>query len=353
MPERTVPNPIAFRAVMIALGAVQTVDGLWALFAPRSFYDDFPLGRGGWVSALPSYSEHLVTDIGALFLGTGVLLLLAAAWLERRVVIAALVTYLLFSVPHTVWHLTELGPYDGADLVGNVVTLAATVIAPLALLAALARSAPRARAAAPPADGNARLPGVQRPGLNPVLRYAYRSTRKQFGHVVDPVKVTAHHPTLLFGWGMFELATERSHRMPERLKELAVLKTAQLTGCEWCLDFGSAVVRAKGITDEELRALLDYRNSDLFSEEDKLVLDYADAMTRTPVEVPDELFARLRERFDEAQLVELTSIIALENYRGRFNWAMGIAGEGFSEGAYCVRPQQGAEEGHVQTPVGG
>jgi AhpD family alkylhydroperoxidase len=340
MPERTVPNPIAFRAVMIALGAVQTFDGVWALVAPRSFYDDFPLGLGGWVSALPAYNEHLMTDVGALFLGTGVLLLLAAVWLERRVVIAALVTYLLFSVPHAIWHFTELGPYDGVDLVGNVVTQALTVVLPLGLLALLARPAPapRARAAAP-ANGNGRIAGVERPGLNPLLRFAYRSTRRQFGHVVDPVKVTAHHPPLLAGWGMLELAAERSHRMPERLKELAVMKTAQLSGCEWCLDFGSAEVRAKGITDDELRALVDYRGSDLLSDDDKLVLDYAVGMTRTPVEVPDELFARLRERFDEAQLVELTSVIALENYRSRFNWAFGIGGEGFSEGAYCVRPQ--------------
>ena len=58
------------------------------------------------------------------------------------------------------------------------------------------------------------------------------------------------------------------------------------------------------------------------------------------MEVSDELFERLRARFDEAQLVELTSVIALENYRARFNWALGIQEEGYSEGAYCVAPQR-------------
>jgi hypothetical protein len=62
-------------------------------------------------------------------------------------------------------------------------------------------------------------------------------------------------------------------------------------------------------------------------------------MSRTPVDVPDELFERMRARFDEEQLVELTSVIALENYRARFNWALAIEGEGFTEGAYCVPPQ--------------
>ncbi len=68
------------------------------------------------------------------------------------------------------------------------------------------------------------------------------------------------------------------------------------------------------------------------------MLEYADAMTRTPVEVPDALFARLRERFGEAQLVELTSAIAWENYRARFDHAFGIEGENFSEGAVCAMP---------------
>ena len=68
------------------------------------------------------------------------------------------------------------------------------------------------------------------------------------------------------------------------------------------------------------------------------MLQYADAMTRTPVEVPDSLFARLRERFSEAQLVELTSAIAWENYRARFDHAFRIEGENFTEGAVCAMP---------------
>jgi alkylhydroperoxidase family enzyme len=61
-------------------------------------------------------------------------------------------------------------------------------------------------------------------------------------------------------------------------------------------------------------------------------------MTGTPVEVRDALFARLRERFTEAELVELTSAIAWENYRARFDHAFGIEGENFSEGAVCAMP---------------
>lgn len=64
-------------------------------------------------------------------------------------------------------------------------------------------------------------------------------------------------------------------------------------------------------------------------------------MTRTPVEVSDSLFARMRGMFTEAQLVELTATIAWENYRARFDHAFGVEAEGFSEGAYCALPAGG------------
>ena len=76
------------------------------------------------------------------------------------------------------------------------------------------------------------------------------------------------------------------------------------------------------------------------------MLDYAAGMSRTPVTVSDELFARLRSHFDEGQLVELTHLIALENLRGRFNLALGIGAAGFSEGMVCARPEP-AEAGGV------
>ncbi|HEY5115472.1 MAG TPA: hypothetical protein VIJ00_08115 [Nakamurella sp.] len=120
-----------------------------------------------------------------------------------------------------------------------------------------------------------------------------------------------------------------------RIREL---RAATLTSCEYCIDLGSQVARRWGLTDAQLLALPAYRSSDLFTAADKVVLDYATAMSRTPVEVTDELFAALREHFDQIQLVELTHVIALENLRGRFNLALGIGAAGFSAGAVCAVP---------------
>ncbi|MFZ0808537.1 MAG: hypothetical protein WAN03_20255 [Candidatus Sulfotelmatobacter sp.] len=100
--------------------------------------------------------------------------------------------------------------------------------------------------------------------------------------------------------------------------------------------------RKAGITAEQIANLSNYRSDVNFSDLERLVLEYADTITDTPVEVSEALFARLREKFNEAQLVELTSAIAWENYRARFDHAFGIEGENFSEGAVCAMPARSA-----------
>ena len=92
------------------------------------------------------------------------------------------------------------------------------------------------------------------------------------------------------------------------------------------------------MSQEKIEALPSYLTSLLFSEAEKLVLEYADAMTQTPVRVADALFAKLREKFTDAQLVELTATLAWENYRARFDHAFGVESEGFTQGSYCALP---------------
>ena len=156
--------------------------------------------------------------------------------------------------------------------------------------------------------------------------------------MIEPVQMYARIPALLRGYAKLEQATAGLSALPDRVKALAELRAATLTTCEYCIDLGSQIARRWGLTDAQLLALPAYRTSDLFTDADKVVLDYATAMSRTPVEVTDELFAALREHFDDTQLVELTHVIALENMRGRFNLALGIGAAGFSAGAVCAVP---------------
>jgi alkylhydroperoxidase family enzyme len=87
-----------------------------------------------------------------------------------------------------------------------------------------------------------------------------------------------------------------------------------------------------------LLSLADFDNSVAFSAVQKLALRYSTALTGTPVIVPEDLFARLKEHFTSRQLVELTSAIAWENYWSRFNHAFGVAPEGTPAEAVCLLP---------------
>jgi alkylhydroperoxidase family enzyme len=98
------------------------------------------------------------------------------------------------------------------------------------------------------------------------------------------------------------------------------------------------VGRNQGLTEEQLLALADFESTDAFSDLEKLVLRYTSAMTQTPVEVADELFDALKQHFTPKQLVELSSAIAWENYRARFDHAFGIESGGFSAGTLCQLP---------------
>lgn len=186
----------------------------------------------------------------------------------------------------------------------------------------------------------ARIEGIPEREAGPVGRFAYRFSRRRFGEVAEPLTVTAHHPRLLLGYGVFELTLDRSRLVDDRLKELAAIKVATAVGCEFCVDIGSALGRESGITEEQLRDLARYEESEAFSPVERLVLEYAARTTMTPAIIPDDLFGALRERFDEAQLVELTAAIALENYRARFNHAFGVESQDFSKGAYCPLPEK-------------
>ena len=92
------------------------------------------------------------------------------------------------------------------------------------------------------------------------------------------------------------------------------------------------------MSEDQLRTLGDYETSDAFTGRERAALRLADALTATPPTVPDALFAELNRWYSEAELVELSTAIAWENFRARFNRVYEVEAEGFSEGAYCPMP---------------
>jgi hypothetical protein len=122
------------RAGIAVLAVTPALVGIWATAAPRSFYDDFPGLGQSWVALVGPYDEHLVRDVGALYLGSLVLLCLTWAWLDRRLVQAALISYVVAALPHLVYHLTALDGFRTGDAVAEIAGLALNVVLPLVLL---------------------------------------------------------------------------------------------------------------------------------------------------------------------------------------------------------------------------
>ena len=195
----------------------------------------------------------------------------------------------------------------------------------------------------------ARIEGVAKSQAGPVVKLVYRfgprAMRKltgrdpRTGSGLEPIEVWAHQPKMMVGMGRFNQAVRKGKSVDDRIKNLVELKGAQMIGCEFCVDLGSQICRNSGLSDEELIALARYQSSTLFTDREKAALDYAVAVMRTPVEVTDELFARMRAHFDDRQLVEITALLTLVNL-DRFNAAFGIGSAGFSDGLVCVPPDR-------------
>jgi AhpD family alkylhydroperoxidase len=325
------------RLALLAVGIPSLLTGLWIRLAPHDFWSNFPGFGAHWVRALGPYNGHALTDYGGALVGLSVGLVAVALLPRVRALPLMLSAWLLASVPHLLYHVVDTSSLSTTGYVLNTALLAGAVVIPAAILALdLRAKAPASPQAAGPAGENARIPLAPERGL--LRRIAYQGSRREVGMVTTPIAVTAHNGAILAGYGAMELGFMKAKQLDERFKDLAATRAGMVVGCEYCLDIASAIARKSGVTDDELRELVDWRASELLSADDKLVLELADAMTRSPAVIEDELFDRLRSRFDEAQLVELVGTIAIENYRARFNWAFGIGSDGFSEGAYCVPP---------------
>lgn len=150
-PARTLAERLV-RPVLAVLGLVALQLGLWASFAPVSFYEDFPTGPMTWISVDGPYNEHFVRDFGGLQLALAAIVL-AALWRpERYLVRVTALAYLLFALPHTLYHAFNLDVYAGTgDKVATMVTLALTVIGPAVLILGTARPIVPGRAHGAPA----------------------------------------------------------------------------------------------------------------------------------------------------------------------------------------------------------
>src|SRR6266571_5868343 len=159
---------------------------------------------------------------------------------------------------------------------------------------------------------------------------------KQLGAVPEPVEVTWHNPKV--AEASLELGGKVSEwdAADESLKSFAHMAVAAQVGCSWCLDIGYFQAQNQHLDLAKASQVPRWRESEVFTPLERDVLEYAEAMTTTPLTVTDELSASLLERLGPAAMVELTVYIAFANMAPRANVAQGVDSQGFS--AECEIP---------------
>lgn len=160
--------------------------------------------------------------------------------------------------------------------------------------------------------------------------------RRAYGQELQPMQALLHHRPVTIAVARFEMRIARWDRLDPDLKELACLAAAAQIGCSWCVDFGQHLSQNRGMATQKLAEVSRWRDSEAYSPLERRVLEYAEAMTATPPTVTDAMVATLREDLDDAQLVELTEMVSVENLRSRTNAALGLTSQGFA--AHCAIP---------------
>lgn len=176
---------------------------------------------------------------------------------------------------------------------------------------------------------------MARISLDPPQTLSYRIAqffiRRNFGDMLDPFRAMAHNMPVAQAVGKLEQSVAGWKTLDVQIRDLADLAAAVKVGCPWCMDFGYWVMHGHGIPREKIEAVPRWRESKLFNPLERLVMEYAEAMTETPPTVTDALVDKLRAHLNEAQFVELTIIVCLENQRSRFNAAVGLTRQGFKD----------------------
>jgi alkylhydroperoxidase family enzyme len=157
-----------------------------------------------------------------------------------------------------------------------------------------------------------------------------RISRKMFGAVPEPAGVMWHNRAVLNASMGFGRKTQKWDELDANLKSFAHMAVASLVGCSWCLDLNYFQTHNEGLDEAKASEIPRWRESSVFSPLERDVLDYAEAMSETPLRVTDELFGRLLEQLGAPAMVELTAVVGFANMTTRGNAAMGIESQGFS-----------------------
>lgn len=161
-----------------------------------------------------------------------------------------------------------------------------------------------------------RIPPVEPENADKQLKTVYDAIRKQYGTELNPLKVLAHRPQMMRAvMNLYGAIHAHSETVTDELKELISLRIAQINGCrDYCVPMHTFMLHKQGTDEEKIRNLTRAATSPLFSEAEKVAIEYAERITVPSTTVTEGLFERLKEHYSEDDIVELTAVIGTLNF---------------------------------------
>ena len=172
------------------------------------------------------------------------------------------------------------------------------------------------------------------------LRPFFWNQRRKYGQILDAALLWARVPKLFLAVAaLYGVLDRKGSPLEPALRSLLTVRVSQINHCPFCVDINGATLLRRGVSEDKLWALGDWRTSNLFDARERVALDYAEAITRSDREVDDDLMARLKRHFADDAVIELSALIAFQNMSSKFNAALAVPPQGF-----CRLPDRTGED---------
>ena len=163
-----------------------------------------------------------------------------------------------------------------------------------------------------------------------ILRPFFWNQKRKYGVILQPGLLWARVPKLFAAVAvLYGVLDRKSSPLSPVLRSLVTVRVSQINWCRFCVDINSATLAKRSGSMEKVEKLAKWKESDLFDEKEKVVLEYSEAVTYSDQQVTDQLIERLKSFFDDDAIVELTGLIAFQNMSSKFNSALDVPPQGF------------------------
>ncbi len=164
------------------------------------------------------------------------------------------------------------------------------------------------------------------------IRLFFWNQKRRYGQVLEPGLLWGRSPWVFATLALLYGALDRKGSpLSPVLRSLITVRVSQINHCEFCVDINSATLVKRGVPENKIEALREWQHHPLFDQAERAALEYAEAVTRSELDVDDDLMARVKEHFDDDAVVELTGLIAFQNLSSKFNSALNVAPQGFCQ----------------------